>query len=830
MADEEVDWGFEEQEDEWRGAGPANNDNDARVDDDVISLEGAEDAEAPRSMMSPGRKSISASTNRGQLPIGPSKNPPTGPRRNRMGADPRARLESVQGDSQSGFGSAEYPANEHQATNADVTRADSPPLPPGWAAVMSKSHKRPFYYHKESNTTVWEKPILSVEPLLDREADPFPSTPAIPLGSSRETRSTQVDQSMPSRDKRRVPAGPAADVVSAVEAETNSNVSSAYSRRNQGPVDSVPQQPGGYGRRRGRSPPPRDGLDSKRYKQDDGGRRSPPRISQGPGIAGKGQDFRRPNAPIQPFRNQSPHIPFGPSSSAVNASVGRVDSARGSFQDRQGPLGFDRPPPGSGGFGRGPEENIEKRPDNRGPIQTPHGQPQPSPVSMAPAFAKGANTAPIQNNRWGSNTPAPPSGALPNTSIANVPPSRRDIRDERGSRDIRDTRDTRDTRDSREYNSAPRYAVSTPLSAPPPSSMSAVEDSAEAKRARLREEARKAEEVLLKVKNEERRLEQEEKERQRIEMLEHQRQLDLERESKKREKLEFERNAAERDFGNRDYRGGRDRYGPRRDDDRLPVRDDRRSEPGFRGPPVDTYPSTHPNDRAPRVSMRDRLGRTHSDRDYRVREREFDRRRSPPPPGYRGPPPTGKIMGGNGGPGPRSPSPAHSRDLPPASSRGSRDYPPPPSSGWGSRQDTGFAGPPPKDLLMRLGRRMDSNSQLAEPMGGASQIKDRDDRRDRRGPRPLAERMFGPPSSASPMDRNSGPRDNDNHHEAPRDDFGGWDGGPVDSSGGRRRGRGRKINGPREGGRGFVDNRDDRGIRQDREERHAQQDIQRGDV
>lgn len=45
MADEEVDWGFDEQEDDWRGAGLAENDNAARADDDVISLEGAEDAE-----------------------------------------------------------------------------------------------------------------------------------------------------------------------------------------------------------------------------------------------------------------------------------------------------------------------------------------------------------------------------------------------------------------------------------------------------------------------------------------------------------------------------------------------------------------------------------------------------------------------------------------------------------------------------------------------------------------------------------------------------------------------------------------------------------------
>lgn len=119
MADEEVDWGFDEQEDEWRGAGLAENDNAARADDDVISLEGAEDAEGAysptnhpssstfcttysptdphpysdaRRAASPGRKS-NPNPNGRQPPTGPSsKNPPTGPRRGRV--DTRARPDS----------------------------------------------------------------------------------------------------------------------------------------------------------------------------------------------------------------------------------------------------------------------------------------------------------------------------------------------------------------------------------------------------------------------------------------------------------------------------------------------------------------------------------------------------------------------------------------------------------------------------------------------------------------------------------------------------------------------------------------------------------------
>lgn len=119
MADEEVDWGFDEQEDEWRGAGLAENGNAARADDDVISLEGAEDAEGAysptnhpssstfrptyslidphpysdaRRAASPGRKS-NPNANGRQPPTGPSsKNPPTGPRRGRV--DTRARPDS----------------------------------------------------------------------------------------------------------------------------------------------------------------------------------------------------------------------------------------------------------------------------------------------------------------------------------------------------------------------------------------------------------------------------------------------------------------------------------------------------------------------------------------------------------------------------------------------------------------------------------------------------------------------------------------------------------------------------------------------------------------
>lgn len=160
---------------------------------------------------------------------------------------------------------------------------------------MSKSHNRPFYYHKESNRTVWEKPTLPVEQLQEAE----PVTPAsqpepVPAEIQRKAEIKQIE--------KRVPSGPAAQTAAAAATdastnEGNRNIASAYARRNAVPHAPAPSS-GSIGpnppqlqqqqqrRTRARSPPPHmrgrpgpghdDGNDAKRFKQEDGGRRTPP--------------------------------------------------------------------------------------------------------------------------------------------------------------------------------------------------------------------------------------------------------------------------------------------------------------------------------------------------------------------------------------------------------------------------------------------------------------------------------------------------------------------------------------------------------------------------
>ncbi|OWT36670.1 hypothetical protein J008_05519 [Cryptococcus neoformans] len=771
MADEEVDWGFDEQEDEWRGAGLAENDNAARADDDVISLEGAEDAEDARRAASPGRKS-NPNANGRQPPTGPSsKNPPTGPRRGRV--DTRARPDSEsnaaivpsgpRGDSRSN--TDDNQASMRNTGQANNVREDSPPLPSGWTAVMSKSHNRPFYYHKESNRTVWEKPTLPVEQLQETE----PVTPASqPDPAPAEIqRKAEIKQT-----EKRVPSGPAAQTAAAVAADTsanegNRNIASAYARRNaaphapapsSGPIGPNPPQLQQQQRRtRARSPPPHmrgrpgpghdDGNDAKRFKQEDGGRRTPPHAApQG--------DYRRPAPMSYPSRGQVPQnqTPTGP-------AAGRYDGPRDRY-DRSGPA----PPPS-----RGP---IGPPPDARG-FDRRHPESRPPPRAAAPSVVQGANSAPISNNRWGQSTgPTTPSTSIPlSSSLPSAPiptpiggggGGRRDVRDREG-----------------DYNSRP---YPPPVSAPAPAPVSgAYDETPEAKRQRLREEARKAEEVLLKVKEEEARLEEEERRRAEREREEKEREergrVDRERERLRQLDFERDRDLRERDFRERDVRdrdfdrrgpppplsrgGERDRFDPirRNEEDRRRPGDarmfprgdrdgrDRRLGPPGPGPNNFGPPPDYPE--PPRgggfgggVPMRDRLGPR--DRDQRnMRDRDMDRggppmrrplssppfRRSPPPlrgPPGRSPPPS------FGGPGPLPPRDRDSRD---------REYSLPPGRGG----DPGFAGPTPKDLLRRLGRRIDN--QLAEPMSAGAKF-DRDDRRDRdrRGPppgqgRPLAERM-----------------------------------------------------------------------------------------
>ncbi|WVQ76018.1 hypothetical protein IAR50_005654 [Cryptococcus sp. DSM 104548] len=816
MADEEVDWGMDEQEDEWRGDGL--NDSE-RVDDDVISLEGGDDDAQATSARQPASGLV-------------SKNPPTGPKKGRKG-------EAI-GDHRQGEDSQTSRINVLSvAVDSDKpSDGEASPLPPGWTAVMSKSHNRYFYFHKETNQTVWEKPAFPVEPV--------PEAKAQPMGLGVETEVDTVVSVVPGSDRkatteRPVPTGPSASRPNAAQSKsthapaptlinqetTNQNVANAYARRQTQPPASQGGGSGaGPGGRNSRARSPlrgdRDG-DVKRFKQDDSVRRSPPPHQSLPGR----NDSRRPRPSLSQSNTSLPpsaQIPAGPGGPALPAG-GRYDRERGldGDRDRERP-GYDRPP-----HGDRPGPGNGRRNDR------PRGPPQ-----------QGVNSAPIANNRWGNNS----AGVAPVEAV--LAPVNRKINSEQeveiASEPVFTTSATGEIIPASTSTSAPSLA---PIGHAPALSASApalATKTTEAKRARLREEARRAKLLLDRIALEEANLEAEERRaeeerRKREQEAQEMRRIEEERKRKEQEqerklreeelrlrqereleggrrRLEFERDMRERERGaplplrgprdaRPDFRGdrpdraflppqeslfardplppqgallkdGRDREGRREGWDR------RRADDGFGlgpGPPGD-YPPPPLAERE-RLPMRDRLGGGPRDRIPFDRQppgafgrrplspppAHFDRRRSPPPGNY-GPP------GPMRGPPLDHPMPPsmrgdlrdrdvrdlrdrdfRGRDIRERDVRGIREplYPPgPPGRAPEPRGEPGFAGPPPKDLLRRLGKRMDH--QLAEPMGGGINREERSDVQRRPSQnnaqtpysRPLAERMSAVSSPSTP--------------------------------------------------------------------------------
>ncbi|ODO08741.1 hypothetical protein L198_00474 [Cryptococcus wingfieldii CBS 7118] len=455
---------------------------------------------------------------------------------------------------------------------------------------------------------------------------------------------------------------------------------------------------------------------------------------------------------------------------------------------------------------------------------------------------QGVNSAPIANNRWGNNN----AGAVAADGDANLGNRRTDPEQEAesASQPVPVLTTTLNALKPDLIPAASAAAASLlPTSGAPASGV----ETTEAKRARLREEARNAKLLLDRIAHEEANLEQEERraqeerrreqEAQKLRKIEEDRRrqeqerrreeelrLRQERELEERHRPEYERDVRERERSalfpppglrdaRPDFRGERPDRGflPPQDfafareplppqgalsrDGRREGWDRRRASDGFgHGPgPAGDYPPPPLGERE-RVPMRDRLGGGPRDRvpfDQQQAPGPFGRRPLSPPPGHpsydrrRSPPPG--IYGPRGPPGPvrggplDHPMPPHmrgdvrdrdmrdmrdrnfrGRDIGDRDVRGGREpfFPPgPPGRGPESRGEPGFAGPPPRDLLRRLGKRVDH--QLAEPMGGNLQ---RDDRRDvtpRRGPqqnnnaqtpqsRPLAERMSAVSSPSTP--------------------------------------------------------------------------------
>ncbi|WWC86882.1 uncharacterized protein L201_001761 [Kwoniella dendrophila CBS 6074] len=137
MAEEEVDW----EDDLGLGAQPGNG--IAKDEDDAISLDGND--------------AVVEATGKNESSRSNSNQPPSGPRKGADEQKPQSNSENA------------------AAAEGNDNNGGSSPLPPGWTAIMSKSHNRHFFYHKETNTTVWDKPSVST----NKEGKDDPSSPPL---------------------------------------------------------------------------------------------------------------------------------------------------------------------------------------------------------------------------------------------------------------------------------------------------------------------------------------------------------------------------------------------------------------------------------------------------------------------------------------------------------------------------------------------------------------------------------------------------------------------------------------------------------------------------
>ncbi|WVW78422.1 hypothetical protein I302_100376 [Kwoniella bestiolae CBS 10118] len=600
MAEEEVDW-----DDDWRGAGQAqlagtaendiengngHGDDNGKHEDDVISLDGAEvETEV-------------------DIPATRNKIPPTGPR------DRTKQPSTIEEGTKDN--------TTEQTTSTSTENGGSSPLPPGWTAIMSKSHNRHFFYHKETNTTVWEKPSI---PENKDQQEVQPKSPPLVSTEPEQTQTTTITTSQ----------APAA----APETSSSNNVTAAYATRK--------QPPSGPARR----DPPREqqgvrGIETKPHYDKYWNQRDH--------STSQPQDRRRP-------RDTSPPPP------AARPGYDR-DYKRFKGDDERrygsGPGDFRRQGP--------PSDSRDSRSAQApsGPADDPRTRPY-----------NGAIVPPVIRYPTRPRSPPPPSRG--SSTPYNPPPP--------ASRYSRDSRPPPRDRDDG-YSRAPPRHEPAPYpsrgSRPPPI------DEAEIERAKIREEARKAQEKLEFLKQAEAR---------------------LEREMSEKRHDPFSRGP-----------------GPRRDG---PPSYDSRSD---RGPP-----SSYDQDRDRRPYTSRPPEPSGYDREPSYASREYDDRPPPPRGGYESRPTRGGYGYESRPPAPprgNSPPFGRARSPPPTRYADSRRSPPPPSfaSRLGPRPGNGDRE---RDLARRLGpggRR--GNELAAEPMS---------DRRPSPPPppfrgnsaRPLAERM-----------------------------------------------------------------------------------------
>ncbi|WVF69784.1 hypothetical protein IAT40_004563 [Kwoniella sp. CBS 6097] len=681
------------------------------------------------------------------------------------------------------------------------------PLPPGWQAIMSKSHQRPFYFHKESNTTVWDRPTA---PIASQAKEGVPPSP--PLGSAEGTNSVKA--------------------ASTANSNLNSSEEKAVgSRREPSKTDA----PAGNG----------DSLNAKAKAKSEKEEKKPP---TGPSAnrqadpaptstlsmstsAGAGAT-QSAAALAYAGRKSTVAAPSGPSFAKRGAEkVDAVDYARNSSRDtRQSDIDSDRrrqreisPRPSGGQDDRDSkrfrvdDSRRDGRPANdfRQPRSPPRSQPPRGPrQDDFPPRSQPGPRGPAQDDRprpFDRSSRYPPGDSR--TPARSPPPSRYSDSMPPSGRRV-DTGPSIPTGPGGRY--PPRESPRDhPSSRGPPSSSSSARDSAEAVRAQIREEQRKAEARLKFLKDEEERL-------ARVEAEEAKKKRQQEEDDRRRRQEDDDRRRREDD----DRRRREDEQRPRRDMYPHPPRPSRRDGPYSpdRRPMAFPPPPPPPADRSRYDAYRpDDIGGPPleprgSSRSYRPLSppppmghgrypRDEGRyRRSPPPgPGDFDRPLSSRIDGprfrddrdrDRDFDRPRRPlSPPGGVRLsdPPLSARLGRRTPPPMlpmSARLGPRRNGDSYHPdgaePPRDLASRLGmggggpRR---NELSAEPMSAQAQDRDRERERDRdrRSPPPP------PPPFRRDRERE---RDDRSLSARPMAERMSIDPSPSDGVGGRRAGGG----------------------------------------
>lgn len=174
-----------------------------------------------------------------------------------------------------------------QQTTTDSQRAHTPPppeepLPAGWTRLVSRSHGKTFYFHKDTNTTSWSRPTGQPDRPKSPPAPPPEDKPDVAVPANREAGVSQTAKSQPvSPEKSAMQNSGGVNAEQSTKQESPKQQDNSNGTASAGKADrerAPPSGPSGWKgfheeRGRARSPDPRGSGgredDPKRFRGDD---------------------------------------------------------------------------------------------------------------------------------------------------------------------------------------------------------------------------------------------------------------------------------------------------------------------------------------------------------------------------------------------------------------------------------------------------------------------------------------------------------------------------------------------------------------------------------